>query len=532
MNERVRNRFFNFSKTLRDWGYKVMDGFLAVEGELDALTSDKVAKAGDDMTGNLGIHKATPAALLHVGGDTGYDGEVRIESDAGRTIVLKADDTGNYCHAGTMTNHAFRIVTNDTEAILVNTDQTVEIAGNVSISDYNARVELIDTHPTNSTSGFNETWLLHYADSYQVQHRNGSGTYLNYSYRCTWDTTTGGADNHIWRIGSTTPMKLTSGGDLLLGTGTDNGLGKLQVEGDITCDDIICNAGTTQRRDWIQNTSSTNGPVMHLYGADDASYPGRIAAVSCTKSNTSGNTAFIVTNYNGSTYDTLFHINDKKVATLADGGIYTFSSGSTTYSVGQTACVFQGNDSNTTLANMSAALRNGISRRYDANGPTGWGHTVTVGHYDTRGFQLHCEDAGSDVFWLRNQNSNGTAWEGWRRIATCDDVTGDIERFGESWNNLTLQNSWANYGGTWATAQYRKMPDGRVEVKGFIRYGVITTGTIIATLPTGYRPTEIRMKPVFHVNGACAVDVGTDGTIKTRNVTNNGWLSIEFSFYP
>jgi type II secretory pathway pseudopilin PulG len=59
-----------------------------------------------------------------------------------------------------------------------------------------------------------------------------------------------------------------------------------------------------------------------------------------------------------------------------------------------------------------------------------------------------------------------------------------------SWCTLGLQNGWVYYGGL-STPAYTKAPDGIVTVKGFIKSGTTTSGTVIANLPVGYRPKEI-----------------------------------------
>lgn len=53
------------------------------------------------------------------GGDGGF---VSVEDTAGRTAKLAADGSGNFAYVGTTTNHDFRIVSNDTERILVKGD--------------------------------------------------------------------------------------------------------------------------------------------------------------------------------------------------------------------------------------------------------------------------------------------------------------------------------------------------------------------------------------------------------------------------
>lgn len=57
-----------------------------------------------------------------------------------------------------------------------------------------------------------------------------------------------------------------------------------------------------------------------------------------------------------------------------------------------------------------------------------------------------------------------------------------------SWLSLTFQNGWVNYGYEYQTAQYRLNNFGTVELRGRITAGTTTAGTVIATLPSGYRP--------------------------------------------
>lgn len=111
------------------------------------------------------------------------------------------------------------------------------------------------------------------------------------------------------------------------------------------------------------------------------------------------------------------------------------------------------------------------------------------------------------------------------------EVDGDVTRTGEGWNSCSLLNSWVNYGGLYAAAQYRKMPDGRIDVKGLIKNGTLNTG--VTTLPASYRPSEYRIFAGLEAgNAAVQLLVRSDGVITTVGATTNTWLSIECSFYP
>lgn len=88
---------------------------------------------------------------------------------------------------------------------------------------------------------------------------------------------------------------------------------------------------------------------------------------------------------------------------------------------------------------------------------------------------------------------------GRNNIIQLNDITGSgnpISNSGEGTIGvlmaLTLQNSWVDFNTTfYTTPGYIKDEDGWVTFKGYIKNGTITTGTVIATLPTGFIPAKI-----------------------------------------
>jgi hypothetical protein len=118
------------------------------------------------------------------------------------------------------------------------------------------------------------------------------------------------------------------------------------------------------------------------------------------------------------------------------------------------------------------------------------------------------------------RTANSGTWLAWKKIATTDQ---------EAWTNLTLVNSWVSYGGVYATPGYRKNNFGEVELRGMIKSGVTTSGTVIATLPVGYRPSFDSAYPVISNNGSDLlghVNVRTTGDI-TFFSGGNTWLSLD-----
>lgn len=94
-----------------------------------------------------------------------------------------------------------------------------------------------------------------------------------------------------------------------------------------------------------------------------------------------------------------------------------------------------------------------------------------------------------------------------------------------AWTAVTFANGWVNYGGTLATAAYRKHASGQVEIKGVIKSG--TLGTAAFTLPIGLRPLEER---VFDVTGTNDLRIASSGTV-TPTAGANAARSVEAVFY-
>ena len=110
-------------------------------------------------------------------------------------------------------------------------------------------------------------------------------------------------------------------------------------------------------------------------------------------------------------------------------------------------------------------------------------------------------------------------------------IPGTIRAESNSWIAPALQNGWVNYGGSWETAGYRKMPDGRIEIKGLVRSGAFNS--FIFTLPVGYRPSVNRIFTAVQGDSTVVrINVASSGGVYTTNASNNSFQSIELSFYP
>ena len=98
----------------------------------------------------------------------------------------------------------------------------------------------------------------------------------------------------------------------------------------------------------------------------------------------------------------------------------------------------------------------------------------------------------------------------------------------------TLLNSWVAFDSGTAPLQFIKSADGCVHLFGCIKSGTTTNGTLIATLPIGFRPTQIIRAPAVFVNGSAMdsaeVSVESDGSVRIVYVTANTQLNVNMTY--
>lgn len=98
------------------------------------------------------------------------------------------------------------------------------------------------------------------------------------------------------------------------------------------------------------------------------------------------------------------------------------------------------------------------------------------------------------------------------------------------WTDFTLINGWVNYDAVnWEAAQYTKRA-GIVYTKGLIKNGTATAGTVITTLPVGYRPSADLIFCSGSNGAFVRIDVQADGDILFRTNGSPSWASISFVF--
>ena len=100
----------------------------------------------------------------------------------------------------------------------------------------------------------------------------------------------------------------------------------------------------------------------------------------------------------------------------------------------------------------------------------------------------------------------------------------------ETWVSPTLLNSWVNYGGGEATAQYFKDSNGIVHIKGTVKDGTFVAGTNIFVLPDGYRPLTNHMFAQNNAGVFGATSVASNGAVFVGAAASATYLSLDCSF--
>lgn len=95
------------------------------------------------------------------------------------------------------------------------------------------------------------------------------------------------------------------------------------------------------------------------------------------------------------------------------------------------------------------------------------------------------------------------------------------------WIGPALSNNWVNFGGGYDTVGYMKDTMGFVHIRGFIKSGTATAGTLLFTLPAGFRPGSHTYAPGISNPGnvIAAYEVLSSGPVNFV-AGNNTYLSL------
>ena len=164
------------------------------------------------------------------------------------------------------------------------------------------------------------------------------------------------------------------------------------------------------------------------------------------------------------------------------------------------------------------------SGKYDDN-PTGrngdWGLYQNFWLDSWKGVQFFT-GLTSNRFFFRTYNNN-TRWapSQWREVATKNDIQST------PWQNLVLANGW-NHHQQYNNVQYCKSFDGVVYLRGAANKGKIAAGTILGTLPVGYRPSKsIYVSALNNSYTIAVLGIEPTGNIIIKANVDDTWLNFD-----
>lgn len=100
------------------------------------------------------------------------------------------------------------------------------------------------------------------------------------------------------------------------------------------------------------------------------------------------------------------------------------------------------------------------------------------------------------------------------------------------WRDFVMQNGWVSYATTDEKPHYWKDRSGWVHIKGVISTGTTTNGTVITTLPSGFRPMYIW--PINLSNNGLSgalLEVNPNGDIVCQGLGGSTRLVINGNLY-
>jgi hypothetical protein len=105
------------------------------------------------------------------------------------------------------------------------------------------------------------------------------------------------------------------------------------------------------------------------------------------------------------------------------------------------------------------------------------------------------------------------------------------------WIRLPLSAGWQNYGEevgdqAWAEASMVRLPSGIVQLSGLIRGGTVTSGTVIATLPVGYRPDSNMIFLTSNGDVIRGLAVKSNGQISAEAGWTSTYISLDQIVFP
>lgn len=116
-------------------------------------------------------------------------------------------------------------------------------------------------------------------------------------------------------------------------------------------------------------------------------------------------------------------------------------------------------------------------------------------------------------------------WKEWKKLVKQEDIIELTKN--TDWQNLPLQNGWQHHP-DYSKVQYSKTFDGVVYLRGSANKGKIAFGTVLGTLPVGFRPSQSIYVSALNNSYAIAVlGIEPTGNIIIKANVDATWLNFD-----
>lgn len=99
------------------------------------------------------------------------------------------------------------------------------------------------------------------------------------------------------------------------------------------------------------------------------------------------------------------------------------------------------------------------------------------------------------------------------------------------WQPLSPQNGWTNSGGGNVPLRATKDASDRIHMQGIAVQGTYSSGTVITTLPSGFRPGNNQILSARGDSGFNSMEVTTSGNVLARGIDSGAFYSAQTMFF-